>query len=232
MLVQAFGAYSYDNSYTVDSAAAAPDRFVSIAIVDAEDPGSPATVSALAQRESVHRHPTVLDRRAGAPPADLARPSGHLRAVAGVRGRSASASSWPASPSTCRGCSASSSSFPSSRWCSTTRLRATSTAARRTREAAALFGLVEHTNLHCKVTSHLLEAAEAQGDACDIVDRLVARVRRATGWSGDPTTRRPTTARTPSSSRSPEHACRNLSERDRALVLGGTALELWPELAR
>ena len=29
-----------------------------------------------------------------------------------------------------------------------------------------------------------------------------------------------------------QHACRNLSAHDRALVLGGTALELWPELAR
>ena len=38
VLVQAFGAYTYDNSYVVDSAAARPDRFVSIAIVDAEDP--------------------------------------------------------------------------------------------------------------------------------------------------------------------------------------------------
>ena len=43
MIVQAFGAYSYDNAYAVDSAAANPDRFVSIAILDAEDPESPAT---------------------------------------------------------------------------------------------------------------------------------------------------------------------------------------------
>ena len=34
VLVQAFGAYGFDNAYAVDSATAAPDRFVSVCTVD------------------------------------------------------------------------------------------------------------------------------------------------------------------------------------------------------
>ena len=35
ILVQAFGAYRYDNRYVADAAAAHPDRFVAVGIVDA-----------------------------------------------------------------------------------------------------------------------------------------------------------------------------------------------------
>ena len=50
VLVQAFGAYSYDNSYVVDAAAHDLGRFVSIGIVDAEDPATPGTLRELATR--------------------------------------------------------------------------------------------------------------------------------------------------------------------------------------
>jgi predicted TIM-barrel fold metal-dependent hydrolase len=38
ILVQAFGAYKYDNSYVADAAARYPDRFVAVCIVDAVAP--------------------------------------------------------------------------------------------------------------------------------------------------------------------------------------------------
>ncbi|HVN27672.1 MAG TPA: amidohydrolase family protein, partial [Candidatus Binataceae bacterium] len=41
ILVQAFGAYRYDNSYVVDAAAKYPDRFVAVCIVDALKPDAP-----------------------------------------------------------------------------------------------------------------------------------------------------------------------------------------------
>src|SRR5215472_12089989 len=41
ILVQAFGAYKYDNNYVVDAAARFPDRFVAVCIVDALKPEAP-----------------------------------------------------------------------------------------------------------------------------------------------------------------------------------------------
>jgi L-fuconolactonase len=41
ILVQAFGAYRYDNSYVADAAASYPDRFVGVCIVDALRPDAP-----------------------------------------------------------------------------------------------------------------------------------------------------------------------------------------------
>jgi L-fuconolactonase len=44
ILVQAFGAYKYDNSYVADSAARYPERFVAVCIVDALRPDAPRTL--------------------------------------------------------------------------------------------------------------------------------------------------------------------------------------------
>lgn len=49
-LVQAYFVYEYDNSYTVDSASAHPDRFVSICALDPVDPAAPDMLSALAEQ--------------------------------------------------------------------------------------------------------------------------------------------------------------------------------------
>jgi L-fuconolactonase len=98
--------------------------------------------------------------------------------------------------------------------------------------AAELFELADdHPNLHCKVTSHLLEAAEAHGDPTDVVDRLA----RAFGadrllWGSDwPQTHdRPYAALVALA----RDACANLTTAERAAVMGGTALSLWPALTR
>ena len=96
-------------------------------------------------------------------------------------------------------------------------------------KADQLFRLAEHANLHCKVTSHVLEAAERHGGAA-IVDRLVAEFGAARlVWGSDfPQTHDRPYADLVTLARA---ACANVSERDRDLVLGGTAVRLWPELS-
>jgi L-fuconolactonase len=49
-IVQRATLYGYDNRYALDSAAAYPQRFVPIVVLDAEDPSSPAALKELARR--------------------------------------------------------------------------------------------------------------------------------------------------------------------------------------
>jgi len=230
VLVQAFGAYTYDNSYTIDSAAASPDRFVSIAIVDAQDPGSPVTVTALAQETGFtgvrlfsigaleHPQPTWLDH-----PITF-----ELWQVCASLGLRVVVACLPEHLTRLQRVLE---QFPEQSvvldHCGFVALDGGPPYP----QAAALFELVEHTNLHLKITSHLLEAAEVHGDASDIVDRLVAEfgATRLVWGSDYPQTHDRSYADLVALA---EHACRNLSEHDRELVLGGTAVELWPELAR
>src|SRR5215475_14123855 len=44
ILVQAFGAYKYDNSYVIDAASRYPERFIAVCIVDALQPDAPRTL--------------------------------------------------------------------------------------------------------------------------------------------------------------------------------------------
>ena len=98
--------------------------------------------------------------------------------------------------------------------------------------AQPLFALAGPPRLHLKVTSHVLEAAErARPCARRSSNGSSADVRSPSDWCGDPTTRRPTTARTPSSSRSDRARRVSLPWADRDAVLGGNALRLWPALA-
>ena len=50
LLVQAMGAYTYDNAYVADSAVAYPDRFSSVVIVDMEAPDPADTLRSWAER--------------------------------------------------------------------------------------------------------------------------------------------------------------------------------------
>jgi L-fuconolactonase len=229
VLVQAFGAYSYDNSYVVDSAAVRPERFVSIAIVDAEDPASPATVSALAHEKALtgirlfsigaleHPQPTWLDHPVTFEVWQVCAALG-LRVVVACLPEHLSRlqrvlEQFPEQQVVLDHCGFvdldGGPPYP---------------------QAAALFELVEHTNLHLKITSHVLEAADEQGDASEIVDRLVGEfgAERLVWGSDYPQTHDRPYAELVALAR---RACRNLPERDRALVLGATALRLWPELA-
>jgi predicted TIM-barrel fold metal-dependent hydrolase len=88
----------------------------------------------------------------------------------------------------------------------------------------------DHPGLHCKVTSHLLEGADAHGDAGGLVDRLVTAFgagRLVWGSDWPQTHDRPYAQLVALAHR----ACGGLTAVERAAVLGGTALALWPELA-
>jgi len=52
-LVQRATLYGYDNSYALDSVAAYPERFRSVAVLDAEDPAAPATLARLVREHGL-----------------------------------------------------------------------------------------------------------------------------------------------------------------------------------
>ena len=98
--------------------------------------------------------------------------------------------------------------------------------------AAALLDLAAFPNLRLKVTTHVLRLAEKDGGDPAAVRRPPGSALRSTSaCSGDRTTRRRTTAATRRWSRSRDRAAANLAAADRDRLLGGSALELWPELA-
>ena len=229
VLVQAFGAYGVDNSYVVDAAAAHPDRFVSVGIVDVEDPGAPDALRALAHRPAFagvrlfaigDPTPTWLDDPRSFPLWEVAAEH-DLRVVVTLlapeipRLRRVLAR-FPTQPVVLDHCG-----FPD--------LGGGAPFAR----AATLFALAEFPNLHLKVTSHVLEEAagpEAGGDARDLIDRLVDTfgAERLVWGSDYPQTHdRPYAGLVDLGL----HACSRLSDADRDLVLYANALRLWPALA-
>jgi predicted TIM-barrel fold metal-dependent hydrolase len=231
VLVQGFGAYGYDNSYVLDAADANAPRYVSVAIVDAEDPGSPDLVRELARRPRFtgirlfsigpfdDPQPTWLDHPGTAPLWDVCAELG-LRVVVAclpehlARLRRA-LERFPEPPVVLDHAGfpdlASGPPYPG--------LGELSALAR------------DHPNLRCKVTSHLLEAAAAHGPPSDLVDRLLLafgadRLLWGSDW--------PQTHDCPYAGlvQLAHDACVHLTATERAAVLGGTALAVWPELAR
>ena len=91
-----------------------------------------------------------------------------------------------------------------------------------------MLALARHVGLHLKVTSHVLEAAGA--DAPALVERLAATfgADRLVWGSDYPQTHDRSYAKLVALGRA---ACEELTESDRARVLGGNALRLWPQLA-
>jgi L-fuconolactonase len=230
VLVQAYGAYTYDNSYVVDAAAHDLTRLVSIGIIDPEAPGAVATLRGLATRpgftgirlfplaDPSGPQPEWLDDPRTFPVWEtcaelglrvvvcmLAPNFGRLRRVLDR--------------------------FPDQAvvldHCGFVDVSGGPPFA----GAAELFACAGHANLHLKVTSGVLEAAEAGGhDPRHLVDRLVAEFGAdRIVWGTDyPQTRdRPYTDLVALG----RHACSRLTARDAELVLGGTAVRLWPELA-
>ena len=82
VLVQPVGAYSYDNSYTADSAARFPTRFASACCIDAEAEDSVRALTYWVRERRMHGGPPL---RAVESRALLARRPVHVRAL-GVRG--------------------------------------------------------------------------------------------------------------------------------------------------
>lgn len=225
VLVQAFGAYGTDNAYVLDAVAEAPDRFVSVGIVDPEDPDAPATLRALAARRGFAgirlfaigpSPPTWLDDPATdalwtvadelelrvvvallAP--DLPRLRRRLR-------------QFPQQPVVLDHCGfpdlAAGPPYPG---------------------ATTLFALAECENLHLKVTSHVLEAAGA--DAPELMAMLVdAFGASRLVWGSDYSqTHDRSYAELVELGRT---ACAGLPAAERDSVMGVNALRLWPTLAR
>ena len=224
VLVQAFGPYTHDNSYVVDAAAMYPGRFVSVAIVDAEHADASARLRALAAETGF-----TGVRLFCIGPIDRPQPT------------------WLDDPST----------FAVWETCAELGLRVVVAClpeplprlrrmlARFPEQAVVLdhcgfvdvasepgdfYALAEFPNLHCKVTSHVLEAADGVGHIVEVVGRLVAEFGAARlVWGSDfPQTHdRPYRDLVALARR----ACAELSDADREQLLGGTALTLWPQLA-
>jgi predicted TIM-barrel fold metal-dependent hydrolase len=220
VLVQAFGAYTTHNSYVLDAAASDP-RFVSVVVVE------PGDVGALREHAAHPRcHGVRLFGVGGAAPvwfdgdegialwdaaADL-----DLRIVATLLAPElprlrAMLVRRPDVPVVLDHCG-----FPD--------LRGGPSFA----SAASLFELAELTNLHLKVTSHVLESAGT--DASAFVSRLSATFgaeRLVWGSDYSQTHDRPYAELVALG----QTACADLPARDQALVLGENALRLWPALA-
>jgi L-fuconolactonase len=231
VLVQAYGAYTFDNRYVVDAAAYDLDRLVSVAIVDFEDPGTPALLRELATRpgfSGVRMFP--LGDPAKPQPEWLDDPRTFVVwetcAELGLRMLIAMLpvqlprlrtvlERFPDQTVALEHCAfasfAGGPEFP---------------------EAAELLACAAHPNLQLKVTSTVFEGAEASGsDPRDVMDRLVAEFGAdRLMWGSDwPQTRDRPYADLLALAR---HSCEHLSADDTAKFLGGNAVRLWPELAR
>ena len=99
--------------------------------------------------------------------------------------------------------------------------------------AAGLFALAGFGTLHLKLTSHLLEGAEAEGDPHGraLVTQLVATfgAERLVWGSDYPQTHDRTYAELVALG---EGACAELGDEDSDRIMAGNTLRLWPTLAR
>jgi predicted TIM-barrel fold metal-dependent hydrolase len=227
VLVQAHGAYGADNRYVVDAVATAPDRFVSVCIVDPGDPDPAATLRALAREPGVAgvrlfgigaAPPTWFDDAPGAAlwaaAIDL-----ELRLVATLLTPDLPrlvrmAARFPDVPVVLDHCG-----FPDL------------TGGPPYRSAQPLFALADLPSVHLKVTSHLLEDAgpRSPDGAVALVDRLAATFgpERLVWGSDYPQTHDRPYAELVALGR---HAAASLAPTDRDAFLGGNALRLWPAL--
>jgi L-fuconolactonase len=227
VLVQAHGAYGADNRYVVDAVATAPDRFVSVCIVDPGDPDPAATLRALAREPGVAgvrlfgigaAPPTWFDDAPGAvlwaAAIDL-----ELRLVATLLAPDLPrlvrmVARFPDVPVVLDHCG-----FPDL------------TGGPPYPAAQPLFALADLPSVHLKVTSHLLEDAEPRSSdgAAALVDRLAATFgpERLVWGSDYPQTHDRPYAELVALGR---HAAASLPRADGDAFLGGNALRLWPAL--
>jgi len=227
LLVQGVGAYSYDNAYATDAARAHRLRLSSVVCVDPTADEAPATL-----RRWVHEHgargvrlftvtnpeSTWLDEPPGYRLWEEAQALG-IPVVVTILARqipklASALRRFPEMPVALDHCG-----FPD--------LRGGPPYER----ATALLDLAAFPNLRLKVTTHVLRLAEKDpaGPAA-FVEHLAARFGAARlAWGSDyPQTHDRRYAEMVALAR---RACAGLDDAGRARFLGGTALELWPELA-
>lgn len=230
VLVQAYGAYTYDNSYVVDAAEHDLSRLVSIGIIDPEDPAAVANLRELATKPGftgIRLFP--LSDPSGSQPTWLDDPSTFpvWETCAELGLRVVVAMLPPNFPRLRRVLE----QFPDQAVVLDHCGFADVTGGPPYDNAADLFACAANPNLHLKVTSTVLELAEQGGhDPRDLVDRLVAEFgAERIVWGTDyPQTRDRPYADLVALGR---HACERLTRGATDLVLGGTAVRLWPELA-
>jgi predicted TIM-barrel fold metal-dependent hydrolase len=226
LLVQGVGAYSYDNSYTVDAVGVAPGRFASVVCVDPLQPDAAGTLRTLVEQRGArgvrlftvtNPESTWLDEDVGSTLWDEARRleipvivtilARQIPKLANALRRFAD---LPVALDHC--------GFPD--------LRGGPPYER----ARALDDLAAFPNLRLKVTTHVLRLAEKDpaGPAA-FVEHLASSFGAARlAWGSDyPQTHDRSYADMVQLAR---RACAGLGEGDRARFLGGTACELWPEL--
>jgi len=227
LLVQAMGAYSYDNRYAVDSAARYPDRFSSVCIVDVEsEPQPAATLRDLVEKRGARgvRLFTVtqpegqwLDQQVAEPVWECAASLG-LPVVVTILARQipklvSVLRRFPALPVALDHCG-----FPD--------LRGGSPYAR----AQALFELADLDNLRLKVSSLVLGQLLRAGDEPRAFVKYLAERFGAARlmWGSDYSqTHFRDYAGLVELGRD---AASGLSSRDQEAFLGASALEMWPEL--
>ncbi len=226
VLVQAAGAYGFDNGYVAEARALDPARLVNAAVIDMTSP----------ERESVLRYwcteRGVLGLRLfNIPPADpdwLGDPSslGVLRLAAELGVRLSICVLEPDLPRIAGLLAAAPDQPIAIDHCGFVDLGEGLTSP----SAQALLGLAVYDNVRLKVTTTMLAMGEQAGAApADVLEWLsesfgVARLM----WGSD----------YPQHHREPypeivdygRRACADLSPAEQARFLGGTALELWPEL--
>jgi predicted TIM-barrel fold metal-dependent hydrolase len=228
--VQAYGAYTDDNTYVVDAARHDLSRFVSMAIVNAEDTSAPAKLRELATHPGfagIRLFPLGDPARAQPEWLDDPRtfPEWETCAELGLR---IAVAMLPVQFPRLRNVLA---AFPDQVVALDHCGFADFTGGPPFLGATPLFECAEHANLHLKVTSTVLESVEADGrEPADAVDRLVAEFGAARlMWGSDyPQTRdRPYDQLLALARR----GCERLTPADADLVLGATAARIWPELA-
>jgi predicted TIM-barrel fold metal-dependent hydrolase len=219
ILVQALGAYSYDNRYAVDSAAAHRDRFVSACSIDPDGPDPVAELtyqveergaqgvrlfaistgsSWLAEERTFPIWERAAELDAHVIVTILRHQLGELRTVL---------ERFPDIPVSLDHCA-----FPD------------------VTDPSPLFALADLSNLHLKVTSHVLDAAvETFGSATGFVEQLLESFGAGRlMWGSDfcQIHDRPYDALV----KLGVEAFSSLSEADREAGLGGNALRLWAGL--
>ncbi len=219
VLVQALGAYSYDNRYVTDSAAAHPDRFVAACCVDpdADDPVGQLTFQAeergargvrffalstgrswLAEERTFALWERAAQLGVHVIVTILGHQLGELRRVL---------ERFPEIPVSLDHCG-----FPD------------------VADPSPLFALADLANLHLKLTTHTLDAAaEAYGSAGGFVASLVERFgAERVMWGSDfcQIHDRPYSELV----KLGVEAFSGLPEAARNVCLGGNALRLWPSL--
>ncbi|HEY2303138.1 MAG TPA: amidohydrolase family protein [Acidimicrobiales bacterium] len=227
VVVQAKGAYGFDNSYAADAQALAPGRLVSASIIDMESPNRLDQLNYWAADRGMlgtrlfdipTSSPSWLNDPATATVLNRARDLGIRISLCVLEGAIPLVGELldlaPDIPMALDHCGFADMSGPPPY-----------------AAAAPLFALNRHANLRLKVTTTQLAPGQAEvGDPRDVLEHLceVFGAERLM-WGSDYPQHH--SEPYPEIVALAHHACSRLSPTEQARFLSGTAVELWPELA-